>query len=126
MLKTTLGALLILIAVFSTGLYAAEEFLWDFEGDRVGKIPTGWKVEATKLRGELASWAVVSETRGGKSTKALAMTKATGNYGGTFNLAVTDLPGVAVFKDGVIEVSFKANSGATDRGGGPHLCLPDL
>jgi len=93
-----------------------ESFVWDFEKTSIGKVPTGWKVEATNLRGKIATWEVVSDTIDGKKTKILGMTKANDDFGGTFNVCWTDS---VQFKEGEIEVNFKAVRGVEDQGGGP-------
>ncbi len=115
MKKALLGTVIFSLLAFATYIGAGEKLVWDFEETDVGKVPSGWKVEATKPRGEIATWKVVSDTRDGKKTKALGMTGANDDYGGTFNICWTD--GVR-FKDGTIEVSFKALEGVEDQGGG--------
>lgn len=87
----------------------------DFENIRTGKIPAGWKVEATNQKGPLATWQVVEDSAAPSGKKVLALTKINHFFGGTFNLCWTDRP---AFLNGEISVYFKANSGSEDQGGG--------
>ena len=95
-------------------------WIWsfDFEQTDTGKIPTDWKVEATNLRGAIATWEVISNSVDGRKSKTLGMTKANNDFGGTFNLCWTSS---VQFKDGEIEVGFKAVRGVVDQGGGPSM-----
>ncbi len=86
-----------------------------FENVPVGKIPTGWKIEATNQKGPLATWQVVEDKTAPSGKKVLALTTPNHHFGGTFNLCWTDQ---IKFQDGEIEVKFKANSGVEDQGGG--------
>ena len=95
---------------------SSESLLWDFENTSTGRIPAGWKVAATNLKGEIATWEVISDFVDGGKSKALGMTKANDDSGGTFNLCWTSS---IQFKDGEIEVGFKAVRGFVDQGGGP-------
>jgi len=88
---------------------------WTFEDTAVGKLPAGWKVEATNQRGPLATWQVVADTTAPSGKQALALTKITRAFGGTFNLCWTDS---VSFLDGEITVHFKAIKGEEDQGGG--------
>ncbi len=87
----------------------------DFENIQTGKIPAGWKVEATNQKGDLATWQVVEDTTAPSGTKVLALTKINHSFGGTFNLCWTSEPD---FLNGEISIYFKANSGVEDQGGG--------
>ncbi len=92
-----------------------DEIEFTFENIPVGKIPTGWKIEATNQKGPLATWQVVEDKTAPSGKKVLALTSPNHTFGGTFNLCWTDQ---IKFKDGEIEVKFKANSGVEDQGGG--------
>lgn len=94
----------------------------DFEGTDIGKIPEEWKVEATNQRGPRATWGIASDTFSGRMTTVLGMLKANGSSGGTFNICWTDN---IRFKDGEIEVGFKAIRGSEDQGGGPMWRVQD-
>ncbi len=93
----------------------SHELEWTFENIPVGEIPQGWKVEGTNQRGPLATWQVVEEKDAPSGTHVLALIRPNHHFGGTFNLCWTDK---IRFKDGEIEVHFKANSGVEDQGGG--------
>jgi hypothetical protein len=99
-----------------------ESQLWDFEKTNIGKIPTGWKAGATNLRGEIATWEVISDSIDGRKSRTLGMIRANDNFGGTFNLCWTSS---VQFKDGEIEVGFKAVRGVVDQGGGPIWRVQD-
>lgn len=87
----------------------------DFENVETGKIPDGWKIEATNQRGPLATWQVVEDNTAPSGAKVLALTKTIHSFGGTFNLCWTrDIK----FLDGEVSVMFKANRGIEDQGGG--------
>ncbi|MCQ9208520.1 MAG: DUF1080 domain-containing protein [Omnitrophica bacterium] len=95
---------------------AGQGLIWNFDESNVGRVPPGWKDEATNPRGENVTWEVITDYREGRQTKVLGMTNANGASGSTYNICWTD---TIAFKDGEIEVSFKAMSGKEDQGGGP-------
>jgi len=88
---------------------------WDFDDLLVGKLPAGWKVEATNPKGSLASWEVIKDATASSGEHVLAMTNPNHKFGRTFNLCWTD---TVSFFDGEIEVRFKAVKGEKDQGGG--------
>ncbi len=92
-----------------------DEIEWTFENVPVGQIPQGWKIEGTNQRGPLATWKVVEEQDAPSGSHVLALTSPNHHSSGTFNLCWTDK---VQFRDGEIEVQFKANSGKVDQGGG--------
>lgn len=96
--------------------------IWNFEDAQVGQIPAGWKAGATHQKGPFATWEVVSDLDNGKKAKVLGMTRANHDFSGTLNLCWTD--GIK-FKEGEIEVRFKAIKGASDQGGGPIWRVQD-
>ncbi len=122
MQKALSGTFIFLIFAFVSCVVATQDFQWDFEETELGTVPSGWKVEATDPRGEIATWKVVSVTRDGKKTRALGMTRANDDYGGTFNVCWT---GGVRFEDGAIEVRFIALKGVEDQGGGPVWRVQD-
>ena len=87
-------------------------FASDFEGDRVGQLPNGWKSAKTG-DGEGSVWKIVEDKSAPKGTKVLAQTAA--GPGALFNICVAE--GTS-FKDVEATVSFKANAGKKDQGGG--------
>jgi len=115
---------IITVALLLSAVYtmAGEGLVWDFEQTKIGEIPPDWKVEATNLRGKIASWEVIADSTDGEETKILGMTKVNDDFGGTFNICRTDS---AQFKDGEIQVRFKAISGVEDQGGGPIWRVQD-
>lgn len=88
---------------------------WNFNDISVGKLPAGWKVEATNQRGPLATWQVIKDTTAPSADRVLAMISPNHTFGGTFNLCWTD---TVSFLNGEIEVRFKAVRGEEDQGGG--------
>jgi hypothetical protein len=115
------------VAVYSgSALFAQEQksdqVLLSFESADVGSVPQGWAVEATKQEGPLATWEVVEDTTAPDGGNVLALTKANHNSSPTFNLCWTR---DARLLDGTLEVSFKANGGFIDEGGGPMWRVQD-
>jgi len=88
---------------------------WNFDDVPVGKLPVGWKVDATNRKGPLATWQVIKDTTAPSGDHVLAMTSPNHKFGGTFNICWTD---TGSFLDGEIEVRFKAVKGKEDQGGG--------
>ncbi|NOZ21851.1 MAG: DUF1080 domain-containing protein [Planctomycetes bacterium] len=95
---------------------------WNFDDVPVGKLPVGWKADATNRKGPLATWQVIKDKTAPSGDHALAMTSPNHTsggifsiFGGTFNLCWTD---TVSFLDGEIEVRFKAVKGKEDQGGG--------
>jgi hypothetical protein len=78
-------------------------------------LPTGWKVDATNPRGELAEWKVVADDNAPSKPNVLSITKIADTSGGHFNLCWTK---DVQFKDGTLEVKIRANTGNQDQGGG--------
>jgi len=93
---------------------------FDFEDTTAGQIPEGWIVESTGQSGPIATWQVVFDKE--SESKVLGMTKANHNSDSTFNICRTKNVN---FKDGEIEVRFKATEGKEDQGGGPVWRLQD-
>ncbi len=87
----------------------------DFENIPIGSLPEGWKVEATRKYGPLATWQVVKDNTAPSGEKVLALTKINHGSGSTFNLCWTN---DVSFQDGTIEVMLKPVSGRIDQGGG--------
>ena len=88
---------------------------WDFDTVPAGKLPAGWKADATRRRGLLATWQVIRDTTAPSGSHVLALTRINHTSGGTFNLCWTK---AVSFLDGEIEVRFKAIKGEEDQGGG--------
>ncbi len=98
----------------STSGKSAKAF-WNFDDVPVGKLPDGWKVEATNRKGPLATWKVIKDESAPSGDHVLAMTSPNHSFGGTFNICWTD---DVSFLDGKIQVRFKAVKGEEDQGGG--------
>jgi len=95
---------------------SATPFTLSLEDVEEGKLPPGWKVEATNPQGRLAEWAVVRHAGApGEPRKVLSLTKIHDGSRGVFNLCWNPQVG---FQDGVIEVKVRASTGAIDQGGG--------
>jgi hypothetical protein len=95
---------------------------WNFDDMAVGKLPEGWKADATNPGGPAATWAVEMDPTAPSMPKLLAVTVSKRSSGGTFNLLWTDR---VEFQNGEIEVKVKAGTGREDRGGGPVWRLQD-
>jgi hypothetical protein len=80
-----------------------------------GMVPTDWKAEGTNQEGPFATWEVIPDSTAPSSPNVLALTKINHDSSSTFNICWTDK---TTFKDGEIEVKFKAVSGKEDQGGG--------
>jgi len=86
---------------------------WNFDDNT--ELPAGWKVEATRQRGSLATWEIIQDKTAPSQKNALALVNPNHDSGSTFNLFWTkDIK----FLNGEIEVSFKALKGMEDQGGG--------
>jgi len=88
---------------------------WNFDDLPAGRLPPGWKVEATNRTGPLATWTIVKDPTAPSGDHVLALTSANHTSGGTFNLCWTN---AVSFLDGEIQVRFKAVQGKEDQGGG--------
>jgi hypothetical protein len=120
-MKTT-GFLLLMLLIVLPALSLRNEgnpddkdLLLDFEAVTTGKLPDGWKVEATNQRGPLATWEVTEEKKTPSGMKALSLTRTNHTSGSTFNLCWTDRTS---FLNGEISVMVRANEGEEDQGGG--------
>jgi len=94
----------------------------DFDGIAAGRLPTGWKVDATNPRGALAVWKVAADPSAPSPPNVLEALPRPDNFGGTYNLCWTDS---TPFLDGEIEVRLRANTGHEDQGGGPVWRVQD-
>ncbi len=94
---------------------ATRTIAWDFEDVPAGQLPEGWHVGATGKGRPLATWEVVPDESAPSGKQVLALTRTNHSSGRTFNLCWTDR---VTFRDGVIRVKFRANTGRIDQGGG--------
>ena len=91
------------------------KYSWNLEDVEVSELPYDWKVEATKQQGPLATWKVIKDNTAPSGKKVLSLTKTNHSSKDTFNLCWTNN---ISFKNGSIQVHFKAISGKEDKGGG--------
>ncbi len=87
----------------------------NFDSDADGRLPAGWTAEGTNQQGPVATWQVTADATAPSGPNVLALSRTNHDSGGTFNICWTD---ELRFKDGEIEVKFKAVSGQEDQGGG--------
>jgi len=93
-----------------------------FDDVKVGDLPKGWKVDATNPKGDLAEWKVAADENAPSKPHVLSITKIADASRRHFNLCWT--PDVK-FRDGMMEVRIRANSGKVDQGGGPMWRVKD-
>ncbi len=96
--------------------------IFRFDADSTGSLLRTWKAEATEQKGPLATWQIVADATAPSRPNVLALTSPNHESGGTYNLCWND---ATPFKDGEIELMFKANSGKIDQGGGPIWRVTD-
>lgn len=101
---------------------AAQAQSWSFEDESAGQPPAGWRVEATRQKGPLATWQIATDATAPDGSQVLALTAPNHRSSGTFNLCWTAM---TKFENGTISVSFKANAGNVDQGGGPIWRVQD-
>ncbi len=94
---------------------------WDFEDATLGKLPKGWSAAKTG-KGPGSLWKVVEDASAPKGSKVLAQTSSEGPNR-LFNLCVAN---ETSYTDVDMTVSFKANKGRIDQGGGPVWRYQDV
>lgn len=118
-----IAAALVICLLFSYISFAGlGETIFNFEGIETGSLPSGWKAAATNQERAILPWGVINDSEnkvlgiadGGEI--AVKLKKFFLTMHDIFNICWTD---TVRFKDGEIELSFKAVSGRIDRGGGP-------
>ncbi|MCP4707279.1 MAG: hypothetical protein GY869_01525 [Planctomycetes bacterium] len=95
---------------------------WDFEDVAVGKLPEGWKVEATGQSEPTGTWNVIKNQQAPLAPGVLALSETNHKQRGVFNICWTDQVN---FHEGQIAVFLKAISGQIDQGGGPIWRVQD-
>jgi hypothetical protein len=95
---------------------------WDFDQTEVGRLPEGWKVEATGQEKATAKWQVVRDEGAPLGPGVLELTATNHNESGVFNLCWTN---AVEFREGEIAVFLRARSGKIDQGGGPIWRVQD-
>lgn len=101
---------LLIIPLLTLSLQA-RIFQENFDDVTSGDLPSGWKAQMTGIDTNSAIWEIEQEDVG----KILSLKSFTTGRRGPFNLCFTDKIN---FKNGEISVTFRANSGNIDQGGG--------
>ncbi len=114
-LSLLIAALISIVSLQSTKAQEKNVYFWDFEDVPVGQLPEGWKSDVTNLKGEKSIWKVIIDKTASSGKKVLGMVDPKDSYGSSFNVCWTDK---VSFKNGEIEVKFKAVKGREDQGGG--------
>jgi len=98
----------------SSGDASRAQTSWDFDSQKVGSVPPGWKVTETGGKGKPVKWQVVADTTAPSAAQVLALTE-TLNTGNTMNLLMAvNLK----LKDLDLEVRVKVISGKHNQGSG--------
>jgi hypothetical protein len=92
----------------------SEESVRNFDDQKVGAIPSGWKVAETGAKAKSAKWEVVADKTAPSVPNVLALIK-TENTGDTFNLLVAE--GIKL-QDLNVEAKVKVISGKNNQGSG--------
>ena len=119
-----LGIANLFIAATAMLLLAADnpdEQRWSFEDARTGAVPKGW-TSAKTGKGPGSIWEVIKDKSAPNGQKVLAQTSSKGPNR-LFNLCVVN---TTKFKDLELTVSFKANTGKLNQGGGAVLWYQDV
>jgi hypothetical protein len=119
MLLATVG---VAVAVGAGVAWRAEVMRFDFDKDAVGALPKGWKAEGTKQQGTVATWQVIADSTAPSQPNALMLTKVNHTSNDTCNICWNDS---VKFEDGMIELSFRSDSGKSQQGGGPVWRVKD-
>ncbi len=88
---------------------------WDFEQERPGQVPGGWRVAETNPTEKLATWKTVNDATAPSGENVFCLTH-TGNHSHTYNLAIAENTS---YRDLDLTVKVKAVAGKEDQGGGP-------
>ena len=95
---------------------------WDFDDVPEGKLPRGWKAQATGQDTPSADWHVATDSTAPLGPGVLRLAATHHTQRGVFNLCWTDQ---FAFHEGRIAVFLRATSGAIDQGGGPIWRVQD-
>lgn len=88
---------------------------WHFDDLAAGALPDGFRVDATRGGGPLATWGARADVTAPSTPNVLALSRVDHDRGDTFNLCWTD---AFAFADGVLAVRLRAVGGEEDQGGG--------
>lgn len=89
--------------------------LLNFDGAAVGSVPKDFRIDGTQQDGPLATWEIVAKDADGTTDHVLRMVRPNHRSGPTFNLCWNP---TLKFRDGVLSVKLRAESGDDDQGGG--------
>jgi len=90
------------------------ESSWNFDKEKVGAVPTGWKVAETGSKGKPGKWEVIADATAPSAPNVVALTK-TQNTSNTFNLLMAE---GAKLKNLDLEVKVRVISGKKNKGSG--------
>ncbi len=93
---------------------ASAESVRNFDDQKVGAIPAGWKVAKTGAKAKPAKWEVIADKTAPSAPNVLALTK-TENTGDTFNLLAAE--GIRL-QDLNVQAKVKVISGKNNQGSG--------
>ncbi|MCI0366125.1 MAG: DUF1080 domain-containing protein [Phycisphaerales bacterium] len=113
--SSILISLILLTSTLAPRAPANSSITVNFDKNATGKLPEGWKAEGTNQKGPVATWQVMADPTAPSGPNVLALSKINHDSGDTYNICWSDR---ITFKDGQIEVRFKAISGEEDQGGG--------
>ena len=89
--------------------------VFNFDKDKPGTVPRGWKVAETAGQGQPAKWQVIRDKTAPTPPNAVAIVENK-NYGHTFNLLIAKK---TRYRDLKLSLRVKAIAGREDQGGGP-------
>lgn len=112
MTRTVLAVLLAVSVAVGAAVAADEPKAVTFPKADLGKVPAGWKAAQTGTGASV--WKIV-EDRTAPSKSGFALAQTSDDRDALFNLCVAE---DTSFKDVEVTVSFKANAGKKDQGGG--------
>jgi len=124
-----LTIMLVLISLVSYSAYSSAtelaQYNNNFDHSQLSSLPSGWNVSETlsggwfssaRNSGKTAEWSIIQNSDSTKGNHLLALTKINNYSRNVFNIIhVKKLK----FKNGLIKVKIRANSGEIDQGGGP-------
>jgi hypothetical protein len=87
---------------------------WNFDDQKAGTIPAGWKVATTGAKAKRAKWEVVADATAPSAPHAIALTK-TENTGEIYNLLTA---GETKLKDLALDAKIRVMAGKANQGSG--------
>ena len=95
---------------------------WDFDHLQAGKLPEGWKVEATGQDKATATWQAAVDENAPLGPGVLELAATNHSESAVYNICWTNQ---VEFREGEIAVFLRARSGRIDQGGGPIWRVQD-